>query len=138
MLATLQRLGVVPSFSRPSVSDDNPYSESLFRTLKYSPAYPAKAFEDIDQARRWVARFVQWYNHEHRHSGIRFVTPAQRHGQQDHQILATRRTVYEAAKRAYPHRWRGRTVRNWEPITTVWLNPEKPAETLTQTMPIAA
>ena len=138
MLATLQRLGVVPSFSRPSVSDDNPYSESLFRTLKYSPAYPAKAFEDIDQARRWVARFVQWYNHEHRHSGIRFVTPAQRHGQQDRQILATRRTVYEAAKRAYPDRWRGRAVRNWEPITTVWLNPEKPAEAFTQTMPIAA
>src|SRR3546814_8876138 len=79
MLATLQKLGVVPSFSRPSVSDDNPYSEALFRTLKYTPAYPRKRFADIDQARAWVQGFVAWYNTEHRHSGIQFVTPAQRH-----------------------------------------------------------
>src|SRR3546814_3051407 len=75
----LQKLGVVPSFSRPSVSDDNPYSEALFRTLKYTPAYPRKRFADIDQARAWVQGFVAWYNTEHRHSGIQFVTPAQRH-----------------------------------------------------------
>ena len=58
MLATLQKLGVVPSFSRPSVSDDNPYSESLFRTLKYTPAYPGKPFESIEAARQWVHGFV--------------------------------------------------------------------------------
>ena len=58
MLATLQRLGVVPSFSRPSVSDDNPYSESLFRTLKYTPSYPSKPFESIEAARQWVHTFV--------------------------------------------------------------------------------
>ena len=79
MLATLQMLGVVPSFSRPSVSDDNPYSETLFRTLKYTPAYPAEPFADITAARSWVARFVDWYNNEHHHSGIRFETPAKRH-----------------------------------------------------------
>jgi transposase InsO family protein len=79
MLATLQRLGVVPSFSRPSVSNDNPYSERLFVTMKYTPAFPSKPFESLDAAREWVYGFVHWYNEEHRHSGIQFVTPAQRH-----------------------------------------------------------
>ncbi len=125
MLATLQKLGVVPSFSRPSVSDDNPYSEALFRTLKYTPAYPRKRFGDIDQARAWVQRFVAWYNTEHRHSGIRFVTPAQRHAGLDRQILANRTAVFEAAKQAHPARWRSRAVRNWTRVDTVWLNPEK-------------
>ncbi|MCK5919551.1 MAG: IS3 family transposase, partial [Methylococcales bacterium] len=66
MLATLQKLGVVPSFSRPSVSNDNPYSESLFKTLKYTPAYPTKPFASLDEARKWVMKFVTWYNHSHR------------------------------------------------------------------------
>lgn len=125
MLATLQKLGVVPSFSRPSVSDDNPFSEALFRTLKYTPAYPRTRFADIDQARAWVQHFVTWYNTEHRHSGIRFVTPAQRHAGLDLQVLAERTAVYEAAKLANPSRWRGRSVRNWTPIDRVWLNPEQ-------------
>lgn len=126
MLATLQRLGVVPSFSRPSVSDDNPYSEALFRTLKYSPAYPAKPFASLDEARQWVARFVVWYNTEHRHSAIRFVTPAQRHAGEDKAILARRADLYTKAKQTHPDRWRGRATRNWEPIGTVWLNPDHP------------
>ncbi len=79
MLATLQRLGVVTSFSRPSVSDDNPYSEALFRTLKYCPEYPSAGFATIADARAWVTRFVAWYHHDHRHSGIAYVTPEQRH-----------------------------------------------------------
>src|SRR5699024_9167279 len=83
MLATLQKLGIVPSFSRPSVSDDNPYSESLFRTLKYTPAYPSKPFTDIEQAQTWVHHFVGWYNKEHGQSAIQFVRPAQRHYGQD-------------------------------------------------------
>jgi len=124
MLATLQRLGVVPSFSRPSVSDDNPYSESLFRTLKYTPAYPNKPFESLSAAREWVHRFVQWYNEEHRHSGIRYVTPGQRHRGEDAAILAARKRLYEAAKQARPERWSGDT-RNWTPIDEVWLNPSK-------------
>ena len=122
MLATLQALGVVPSFSRPSVSDDNPYSESLFRTLKYCPAYPNKPFESLEAARRWVHRFVQWYNHEHRHSAIRYVTPNQRHGGQEHRLLKQREAVYEAAKQHNPARWSGKT-RNWKPVAEVWLNP---------------
>lgn len=124
MLATLQKLGVVPSFSRPSVSDDNPYSESLFRTLKYTPAYPSKPFESIEAARQWVHRFVQWYNNEHRHSAIRYVTPTQRHDGTEHGLLKQRETVYEAARRRNPARWSGKT-RNWNPATEVWLNPPK-------------
>jgi putative transposase len=124
MLATLQRLGIVPSFSRPSVSDDNPYSESLFRTLKYTPAYPSKPFASLSEAREWVHGFVQWYNEEHRHSAIRYVTPAQRHRGEDIAILAARQRLYEAAKQARPERWSGET-RNWTPINEVWLNPSK-------------
>lgn len=97
MLATLQWRGIVPSFSRPSVSDDNAYSESLFRTLKYRPEYPVAAFESLEAAREWVRRFVQWYNFEHRHSGIRFVTPASRHSGEDVMILRKRKEVYEQA-----------------------------------------
>ena len=126
MLATLQRLGVVPSFSRPSVSNDNPYSESLFGTMKYTPAYPSKPFADLAEAREWVYRFVLWYNEVHRHSGIRFVTPVERHRGEDREILAKRKAVYEAAKERNPTRWSGET-RDWSPDTEVWLNPENPA-----------
>ena len=122
MLATLQWLGIVPSFSRPHVSDDNPYSESLFRTLKYRPEYPDRPFESLEDARKWVEEFVRWYNHEHRHSGIRFVTPAQRHSGEDRNILRKREEVYRKAKERNPSRWSGNT-RNWDPIHTVVLNP---------------
>lgn len=125
MLATLQRLGIVASFSRPAVSDDNAYSESLFRTLKYTPAYPKKPFATKEQARQWVLRFVTWYNTEHCHSGIKFVTPAQRHYGQENEILAHRKRVYEAAKRSMPQRWKGRHTRNWQAVPEVWLNPSK-------------
>ena len=124
MLATLQSLGVMPSFSRPSVSNDNPYSESLFKTLKYRPNYPSRAFESLLAARQWVGTFVNWYNHEHRHSAVRFVTPAQRHAGQDTAVLAKRVDVYEAAKAKHPQRWSGCT-RNWQPVTVVHLNPDQ-------------
>jgi len=124
MLATLQKLGVVPSFSRPSVSDDNPFSESLFRTLKYTPSYPNQPFEDLAAAREWVHGFVQWYNGAHRHSAIRYVTPNQRHSGEEHAILALRRRVYDAAKDRNPARWSG-AIRNWNRIEEVWLNPPK-------------
>ncbi len=124
MLATLQRLGVVPSFSRPSVSDDNPYSESLFKTLKYSPTYPGRPFEDIDSARQWVLAFVHWYNNIHRHSAIRFVTPAERHAKNDIKILSNRDSIYKKAKLKHPSRWSGNT-RNWSHIQNVYLNPNK-------------
>ena len=121
--ATLQRLGVVPSFSRPSVSDDNPFSEALFRTLKYRPEYPSTGFASIEAARAWVSWFVNWYNTEHRHSGIGYVTPAARHDGDDIAILAARRAVYQRARRRHPERWAGDT-RQWERPLTVTLNPE--------------
>lgn len=124
MLATLQQLGVLPSFSRPSVSNDNPYSESLFRTLKYRPEYPERPFDDLKSARIWVRGFVDWYNHEHLHSAINFVTPSQRHSGEDIAILAHRKQVYQQAKSKHPNRWSG-SIRNWNPITEVHLNPEK-------------
>jgi putative transposase len=124
MLATLQELGVVPSFSRPSVSNDNPYSESLFRTLKYRPEYPEKSFEDILSARHWVQEFVVWYNDEHLHSAIGFVTPSQRHRNEDEVILENRKKVYRLAKLERPERWSG-DIRKWEYIKSVHLNPEK-------------
>lgn len=129
MLATLQRLGVVPSFSRPSVSDDNAFVEALFRTAKYRPGYPSKPFASIDAARAWVSTFVSWYNEEHQHSAIRFVTPADRHAGRDVEILNHRRDVYERARARHPERWAGAS-RNWSPVETVTLNPrhERAAE----------
>ncbi len=124
MLATLQKLGVVPSFSRPKVSDDNPFSESLFKTLKYRPSYPDGCFASIAEARSWVERFVAWYNYEHRHSEIRFVTPISKHEGKDLEILQDRVTLYEQARLKNPQRWSGRT-RNWSQITEVQLNPTK-------------
>jgi putative transposase len=120
MLATMQRLGVVPSFSRPSVSDDNAYAEAFFRHLKYAPSYPRKPFATAEEARRWVERFVRWYNDEHRHSGIRFVTPSERHRGEDGAVLGARREVYERARRRRPERWSG-SVRDWTPVAEVAL-----------------
>jgi putative transposase len=124
MLATLQKLGVVPSFSRPMVSDDNPYSESLFRTMKYRPEYPGKAFDSLSHAQNWVDEFVCWYNTRHLHSAIRFVSPDDRHYCREHPILAQRQKVYEKARRHHPNRW-SRQTRNWNPVLLVELNPAK-------------
>jgi transposase InsO family protein len=120
-LAFLQGLGVVPSFSRPSVSNDNPYSESLFRTAKYRPEYP-EHFASMEQARAWVTWFVAWYNNEHRHSALKFVTPQQRHAGEDVAILARRTAVYEKARARHPRRW-SRAIRDWTPVEEVLLNP---------------
>jgi len=120
MLAKLQDLGVMPSFSRPSVSDDNPYSESLFRTLKYRPEYPETPFKNLHEAREWANRFIRWYNREHLHSGINFVTPEDRHNGRNVKILKNRHYVYLEAKSKHPERWSGKT-RNWNPVTGVAL-----------------
>lgn len=124
MLATLQSLGVMPSFSRPAVSNDNPYSESLFKTLKYRPNFPQRPSADLLTARQWVGTFVQWYNEEHRHSAIGFVTPAERHAGSDKALLRQRSIVYEKAKKKHPERWSSHT-RNWKPILNVYLNPDQ-------------
>ncbi len=141
VLAMLHWLGVKPSYSRPRVSDDNAYAESLFRTAKYRPEFPAQGFADLDEARIWATRFVPWYNVDHRHSGIRYVAPAQRHAGDDHAILAARHALYTQARERHPSRWSGRT-RNWTPIGAVTLNPERDAVATTQgdanTQPLAA
>ena len=124
MVATMQWLGIVPSFSRPHVSNDNPYSEALFRTLKCTPAYQRLPFPSLDGARRWVTSFVAWYNGVHRHSAIRFVTPDERHFGLEPSVLEHRRAVYERARRKHPERWTGST-RNWTPIGMVVLNPQR-------------
>ena len=117
-------LGITPSHSRPRVCNDNAFSESLFRTLKYCPQWPSQGFATLENARDWVKDFVQWYNHEHCHSRIKFVTPAQRHQGKDQEILARRDQVYQQAKLRHPERWSG-TTRHWLPIGDVTLNPEK-------------
>ncbi len=137
MLSTLQKLGVMPSFSRPSVSNDNPYSEALFKTLKYHPGFPNKPFEHIDQAWEWVAGFQHWYNERHRHSNLKFVTPAQRHRGEDIAILIQRSVLYEEARRLHPERW-SRTTRDWTPEKTVYLNPNKSTQKEVEKMSKAA
>lgn len=136
MLTTLQKLGIMPSFSRPSVSNDNPYSESLFKTLKYSPAYPSGPFESIFASRMWVHGFVKWYNETHKHSGIKFVSPSERHSGKDSDILANRDVVYKNAKKKNPERWPGKT-RNWEKTRVVSLNPGKKKQ-INETSKLAA
>lgn len=124
VLAMLHWLGIEPSYSRPRVSDDNPYAEALFRTAKYRPEFPDRGFADLDAARGWASRFVHWYNREHRHSGIRYTTPAQRHTGQDRAILAARHALYQRARQNAPARWSSRT-RDWTPVGAVTLNPER-------------
>lgn len=130
MLAKLQELGVVASFSRPATSNDNPFSESLFRTLKYRPTYPGGRFADIAEARGWVKAFVRWYNESHLHSGITFTSPQERHEGRDVATLKKRRSVYESAKARHPERWGSRAARAWKRVERVHLNPSM--ETLVQ------
>lgn len=118
----LEFLGVMSSYSRPRVSNDNPYSEALFRTFKYRSNYPKEGFGTIDNAREWVKGFVEWYNNEHYHSGLNFITPNTRHNGIADKIMDKRKRVYKAAKQAHPERWT-RDIRNWELPETVALNP---------------
>jgi putative transposase len=124
VLAMMYWLGLKASYSRPRVSNDNAFSESLFRTAKYRPEFATKGFADLQQARLWAGSFAHWYNNDHQHSGIRYVSPAQRHAREDHAVLAARHGLYLRAKAAQPRRW-ARQTRNWNPIGGVTLNPER-------------
>ncbi len=117
----LEELGVLRSFSRPRVSNDNPFSESLFRTVKYRPEYPLKPFASKAPACQWVGSFVDWYNQRHRHSGTKFVTPQQRHCGQAVEISRHRAFVYEQARQRHPRRW-SRSTRCWCQPEVVWIN----------------
>ncbi|EFC90417.1 Integrase catalytic region [Dethiosulfovibrio peptidovorans DSM 11002] len=122
--ATLEKLGITRSYSRPRVSNDNPYSESLFRTLKYRPAFPYQGFRSLQEAREWVQSFVYWYNEIHRHKALRFVTPGQRHRKEAKHILVQRREVFERAKSKTPERWGAREIRDLSLPDIVFLNPD--------------
>ena len=127
VLAMTHWLGLKASHSRPRVPcDDNAFVEAMFRTAKYRPQFPAKGFADLDQARGWASSFVRWYNHDHRHSGIRYVSPAQRHAGEDRAVLQARDALYQRARAENPRHW-ARHTRNWNPITVVTLNPERDA-----------
>jgi putative transposase len=127
LLETLYQLGITGSRSRPRVSNDNAYAESIFRTCKYRPDYPYKGFLDISEARQWVLKFTHWYNYEHHHSGLNFLTPNQRHTGMDAVIFQNRQRVYEQAKEKNPNRWT-RQCRKWELDAKVFLNPVKTEE----------
>lgn len=125
-LSAMKSFEISPSYSRPGVCDDNPYSESLFRTMKYRPGYPMR-FRSIEDARKWVERFVEFYNNVHRHSAIGYVTPAQRRNGEDVSILKIRKQTYDAARNRHPERWSG-TIRNWNRTEIVYLNPNNPGK----------
>jgi len=124
MRAAMIDLGVEPSFSRPRVSNDNAFAEALFRTAKYCPLWPEQPFDTLEEARAWVQRFVQWYNEEHCHSGLKHVSPGQRHRGEADDLLACRRALYEDARMRNPARWSG-AIRNWHLADVVYLNPER-------------
>jgi len=126
-LATLEKLGVQSSFSRPRVSNDNPYSESLFKTMKYRPEFPFSGFSSLEEARKWVQRFVSWYNNIHLHSGINYLTPYQRHYGLEQMIMEKRNKTYEEAKLKHPERW-SKGTRDWSLPEYVSLNPIKENE----------
>ncbi len=124
MKVTMEKLGITASYSRPRVSNDNPFSEALFRTCKYRPDWPTQGFATRADAQAWVKSFAVWYNGDHLHSAIRFVTPNVRHAGHDHATLTNRAILYADARAQNPQRWSGMT-RNWQPAGPVWLNPER-------------
>ncbi len=120
----LADLGVTKTHSRPHVSDDNPFSESQFKTMKYRPEFPDR-FGSIEDARAFSRRFFQWYGHEHRHHGIALLTPAQVHHGQADIILAKRQRVLDAAYLAHPERY-SKPPQVPQLARTVWINPPSP------------
>ncbi len=124
MKVTMEKLGITPSYSRPRVSNDNPFSEALLRTCKYRPDWPGNGFATKTEAQTWVKSFARWYNGMHLHSAIRFVTPNARHAGLDRETLASRAILYANARAQKPERWSG-PPRNWQPAGPVWLNPER-------------
>jgi transposase InsO family protein len=124
LLALLYMLGVGFSFSRPRVSNDNPFIESFFKTLKYTTGYPG-AFRNIHHAREWMASFVHWYNFQHLHTSIGYITPMEKREGADVHLFKKRNETVEAARQQNPDRWGKRAPRKWESDNVVVLNPGK-------------
>ena len=133
MLTTLQKLGIAPSFSRPGISDDNAQAEAFFRTLKYHPGYPGKGFKTLEAVRAWVLKFVRWYNTEHRHSSIGYMTPQAVHYGLAPALRELRQTALDTAFRASPRRFKGLRPTPGKLPTAVWINPPAPEIVTTQT-----
>jgi putative transposase len=124
LMALLRELKVDVSHSRPRTSNDNPFIESLFKTMKYRVNYPGR-FEDLSDARLWMAEFVYWYNTEHLHSTIGYVTPEQMRNGQAEAIFEQRNSTMRQAQIRYPERWGTRSVKHWNVLREVVLNPDK-------------
>jgi hypothetical protein len=99
----------------------------LFKTVKYHPSFPDQPFDTLEQARQWVAVFERWYNEQHRHSALKFISPGQRHRGEEHEILRQRTALYVAAKASRPERWSG-GHRNWSRPEVVILNLQKSSQ----------
>ena len=125
LAAKMRELGISLSFSRPGVRNDNAYAESLFKTMKYHQSYPMRRFRDLNAVRIWIEGFVDWYNSEHRHSGIKYVTPNQRHFGEADAICAIRQQTYGRAMKKNPRRW-SRPPRCWKQPEIVRINDPRP------------
>ena len=124
----LADLGVTRSLSRPQVSDDNPFSEAQFKTLKYHPSFPGR-FEDQGQAKMFCRSFFRWYNAEHRHGGISMLTPEQVHFGHADQVIAGREAVLREAWAAHPDRFVSGEPKPKPLPEAVWINPPTPSLT---------
>lgn len=125
VLALMYALGINPSHSRPRVSNDNAHAEAFFRTAKYHPTISPNGFHTLEAARQWAAAFVQWYNNEHKHRALNWVTPNQKHTGKDIEILANRHQLYRKYRDKNPHRWINLNTRSWKPVKSTALNPIK-------------
>jgi putative transposase len=126
LVQLLADLGVTRSLSRPRVSNDNPFSESQFKTLKYCPTFPQR-FGSLQDARAFGRTFFAWYNHEHHHTGLGLLTPHSVHYGLADVLLAGRQTVLEGAFKAHPERFVRGLPQVLRPPPTVWINPLTPA-----------
>ena len=115
------RLGITASFNRPRVSNDNPYSESHFKTLKYRPEFPDR-FGGLEHARSFCGWFFRWYNAEHHHSGLALLTPSDVHHERTTTVIAKRQRVMDLAHSAHPERFVQGRPRVAAPPTEVWIN----------------
>lgn len=123
VLGLMHQLEITPSHSRPRVSNDNAFAESLFRTTKYHPSYPPDGFTSLDHARQWAENFVNYYNAEHKHRALNFVTPQQKHCGEDVELLENRKEILEQKRLENPTRWIAKKVRNCASTTSVNLYP---------------